>query len=174
MGSFITDGLYNSEVNNYVYFGGEPDVSKLNLWGHFSQIVWKGSTSVGCYTADCSSSGLQNAGPPIPPYFTVCNYAPPGEFDGINVSIHFELVFADSVPRECAWGVCGECSRIDWIADCACRLLMTLEVHEILTAFSVRTAVVVNLKARKQKWNLFDRGPLEHLFTKCSSLSRCT
>ncbi|EXJ55111.1 hypothetical protein A1O7_08036 [Cladophialophora yegresii CBS 114405] len=79
MGNFITEGLYNDEVNNYVYYGTEPDVTTLNQWGHFSQIVWKGSLSVGCYTADCSSGGLTNAGPPIPPYFTVCNYSPAGK-----------------------------------------------------------------------------------------------
>ena len=82
MGNFVTEGLYNSEVNNYIYYGGEPDVSTLNGWGHFSQIVWKGSTSVGCYTADCSSGGLMNTDPWIPPYFTVCNYAPPGKSYG--------------------------------------------------------------------------------------------
>ena len=57
----------------------EPDVSTLNQWGHFSQIVWKGSSSVGCYTADCSATGLGNTGGGIPPYFTVCNYSPAGK-----------------------------------------------------------------------------------------------
>jgi hypothetical protein len=78
MGDFVTEGLYNGEVNNYHYYGGEPEVNTLGQWGHFSQIVWKGSTRVGCYTADCSSGGLGNAGPPISPYFTVCNYQPAG------------------------------------------------------------------------------------------------
>ncbi|KIY01951.1 uncharacterized protein Z520_02089 [Fonsecaea multimorphosa CBS 102226] len=82
MGQFITEGLYNSEVNNYVYYGEEPDYSTLDEWGHFTQIVWMATTSVGCYTADCSSSGLTNAGPPIQPYFTVCNYAPAGNLVG--------------------------------------------------------------------------------------------
>lgn len=80
MGQFITEGLYNSEVNNYIYFGEEPDLSKLSLWGHFTQIVWKSSLTVGCYTNDCSATGLQNAAG-IPPYFTVCNYAPPGKLN---------------------------------------------------------------------------------------------
>lgn len=79
MGQFITEGLYNSEVNNYIYYGGEPDTSTLNQWGHFSQIVWQNTGSVGCYTQDCSTVGLTNAGPPIPPFFTVCNYSPPGK-----------------------------------------------------------------------------------------------
>ncbi|KIW34537.1 uncharacterized protein PV07_01314 [Cladophialophora immunda] len=100
MGQFITEGLYNSEVNNYIYYGTEPNISTLNQWGHFTQIVWKSTNSVGCYTADCSSGGLTNAGPPIPPYFTVCNYAPPGNLIGsfapnIGVSIGLATVYGD-------------------------------------------------------------------------------
>ncbi|ETS86932.1 hypothetical protein PFICI_00760 [Pestalotiopsis fici W106-1] len=81
MGQFITEGLYNSEVNNYVYYGGEPNLNTLSQWGHFSQIVWKSSITVGCYTSDCSATGLSNA-PGIPPYFTVCNYGPAGNVIG--------------------------------------------------------------------------------------------
>ncbi|KAK5208968.1 hypothetical protein LTR47_004679 [Exophiala xenobiotica] len=82
MGSFVTEGLYNGEVNNYIYYGMEPDLNTLNEWGHFTQIVWKSTTAVGCYTADCSATGLQNVGGNVQPYFTVCNYAPPGNFVG--------------------------------------------------------------------------------------------
>ncbi|OAL40605.1 hypothetical protein AYO20_00341 [Fonsecaea nubica] len=102
MGQFVTEGLYNSEVNNYVAYGTEPDVSTVGLWGHFTQIVWKASTAVGCYTADCtgSSGGLVNAGPPISPFFTVCNYAPAGNLIGsfaqnVGVSIGLPTVFGD-------------------------------------------------------------------------------
>ncbi|KAJ4535773.1 hypothetical protein HRR77_007717 [Exophiala dermatitidis] len=100
MGNFVTEGLYNSEVNNYVSYGSEPDTSKLNQWGHFTQIVWKSTTSVGCYTADCTATGLQNVGSGVPPYFTVCNYSPPGNFIGafapnIGVSIGLPTVHAD-------------------------------------------------------------------------------
>jgi len=79
MGQFITEGLYNSEVNHYTAYGSEPNLADFGMWGHFTQVVWKNTDSVGCYTADCTSSGLANA-PSIPPYFTVCNYAPPGMF----------------------------------------------------------------------------------------------
>ncbi|KAK5447892.1 hypothetical protein LTS15_009391 [Exophiala xenobiotica] len=82
MGSFVTEGLYNGEVNNYIYYGMEPDLNTLNEWGHFTQIVWKSTTAVGCYTADCSATGLQNVAGNVQPYFTVCNYAPPGNFIG--------------------------------------------------------------------------------------------
>ncbi|KAM0816787.1 putative CAP domain-containing protein [Seiridium cardinale] len=81
MGQFVTEALYNGEVNAYTYYGGEPDVNTVGQWGHFSQIVWKGTSSVGCYTYDCSSAGLQNA-VGIPPEFTVCNYAPAGNVLG--------------------------------------------------------------------------------------------
>jgi hypothetical protein len=103
MGEFITLGLYNSEVNNYVYYGGEPDYSTLDSWGHFSQIVWMNSDTVGCYTADCSaaSGGLQNVGSGnIEPYFTVCNYAPPGNVVGefaanVGEPLDMPTVYAD-------------------------------------------------------------------------------
>lgn len=81
MGSFITEGLYNPEINSYTYYGGEPDTATVGAWGHYTQVVWKSTTSVGCYTQDCSTApgGLQGTGANVPPYFTVCNYAPAGE-----------------------------------------------------------------------------------------------
>lgn len=86
MSFLISDGFYNSEVNSYTYYGGEPANGTLHEWGHFSQIVWKIDTfSVGCYTMDCSgrSGGLTfpgGGGAGIRPVFTVCNYGGPGEF----------------------------------------------------------------------------------------------
>ncbi|KAG9780827.1 hypothetical protein KCU88_g3629, partial [Aureobasidium melanogenum] len=97
MGNFVTEGLYNSEVNNYVSYGSEPDTSKLNQWGHFTQIVWKSTTSVGCYTADCTATGLQNVGSGVPPYFTVCNYSPPGM---LLTSLLFTLSLDE---KKCPW-----------------------------------------------------------------------
>ncbi|KAK5955932.1 hypothetical protein OHC33_002505 [Knufia fluminis] len=84
MGSIITDGFYNGEVNYYTYYGGEPDTATLHQWGHFSQIVWRDTETVGCYTTDCSANGLGNIDPStnIRPFFTVCNYGPPGNWLG--------------------------------------------------------------------------------------------
>ena len=43
--------------------------------GHFTQVVWKGSTQVGCGAADCSGhSGVL-------PAYVVCRYAPAGNYD---------------------------------------------------------------------------------------------
>lgn len=79
MGPLITDGFYNLEVNSYTYYGVEPDYLNLGQWGHFTQIVWKSTLNVGCYTYDCTARGLQGVGSNVPPFFTVCNYAPLGE-----------------------------------------------------------------------------------------------
>jgi len=58
-------------------------MSNFENWGHFSQVVWKGSKNVGCYTADCSKNGIKGLeGYNIAPYFTVCNYYPPGNMGG--------------------------------------------------------------------------------------------
>jgi hypothetical protein len=43
--------------------------------GHFTQVVWKGSTSVGCGAADCT--GYHG----VLPSYVVCRYAPAGNFD---------------------------------------------------------------------------------------------
>ncbi|KAK5100449.1 hypothetical protein LTS08_005198 [Lithohypha guttulata] len=82
MGYLISDGFYNSEVEFYTYYGGEPDVTTLRQWGHFSQIVWSDTQTVGCYTTGCSDTELVNIAPSsnIRPVFTVCNYGPAGNF----------------------------------------------------------------------------------------------
>ncbi len=75
--------FYNGEVNyfNGLYGQENPDFTNFEHWGHFSQIVWKSTTSVGCYTQYCSG-GLANTGGDVPPYFTVCNYDGPGNMGG--------------------------------------------------------------------------------------------
>ncbi|KAF2858554.1 PR-1-like protein [Piedraia hortae CBS 480.64] len=88
----ITNGFYNSEVNAFEGQYGQDSPSNFEAWGHFTQVVWKSSTLVGCATKDCSSQGLANAGG-TPPYFTVCNYKNQGNMMGtfkanVGVSLH--------------------------------------------------------------------------------------
>jgi len=78
----IGDMWYNSEIALYPGYGNpNPDMSKFDLWGHFTQVIWKGSEKVGCYSAACSrKDGAANAigsG-----FFTVCMYSPPANFPG--------------------------------------------------------------------------------------------
>ena len=78
--AIITELFYNGEVGYYTNLYGQanPDMSNFHNWGHFSQIVWKGTSKVGCATQYCPK-GLANVGPYTPPHFTVCNYGPPGK-----------------------------------------------------------------------------------------------
>jgi hypothetical protein len=79
--TIITDMFYNGEVGYFAdqYGKKNPDMDDFEKWGHFSQIVWAGTTHVGCATQDCSASGLSNTGGGVAPYFTVCNYKTPGK-----------------------------------------------------------------------------------------------
>lgn len=80
IGVMITDMWYYGEVNNYPAYGqATPDFSNFGKWGHFSQVVWNSTTEVGCYTSDCTATGLGNT-VGVTPFFTVCNYKTQGTF----------------------------------------------------------------------------------------------
>jgi len=81
--AMVTNEMYNGEINSYpLPYGVEPDMSDFESWGHYSQIVWKSTTSVGCAWVDCGSQGLSGVGSGVSPTFVVCNYSPPGNFGG--------------------------------------------------------------------------------------------
>jgi len=89
--AIITDLFYNGEVGWYdgLYNKAQPDMTNFEKWGHFSQIVWKSTTKIGCATQHCPK-GLANVGTDVSPYFTVCNYSPPGNYAneyGTNVKL---------------------------------------------------------------------------------------
>jgi len=72
--------MYNDEMENYApYYGEATPGGDSDSYGHFTQIVWKGSQSLGCYTQDCTQ-GLSGVQPGVEPYFTVCNYYPVGTY----------------------------------------------------------------------------------------------
>lgn len=80
----ITNSMFNGEINWYPqpYGNNNPDMTNFEHWGHYSQIMWKSTTSVGCAIQDCSGQGLANTGSGVEPWFLVCNYDPPGNFGG--------------------------------------------------------------------------------------------
>lgn len=49
-----------------------------NTYDHFTQVVWKGLTLVGCAYKDCSAEGWQK--------YVVCEYDPPGNVIGYNLA----------------------------------------------------------------------------------------
>lgn len=86
--AMITNEMYNNEINYYPlpYGDANPDMSEFEMWGHYSQIMWASTTSVGCATQYCPG-GLANTGSDVSPYFTVCNYSPPGQCISVFVSL---------------------------------------------------------------------------------------
>jgi hypothetical protein len=73
----ITDMWYNNEFSLFLpsYYGQDtPDISNFEAWGHFSQIIWKDSTRIGCATQYCDANTIFTMGS----WYTVCNYLPAG------------------------------------------------------------------------------------------------
>jgi pathogenesis-related protein 1 len=48
--------------------------------GHYTQVVWRSSTKIGCVTARCTTNSPFRSFPTW--YLTACNYTPPGNFTG--------------------------------------------------------------------------------------------
>lgn len=59
-----------------LYGEANPDMTNFEKWGHFSQIVWLDTTTVGCATVTCSPLAESGSSMALP--FTVCNYYPAG------------------------------------------------------------------------------------------------
>ena len=100
----ITNGFYNGEIGLFQQAIGEfgndsPNMADFEHWGHATQMLWKDTTSVGCYTAVCSPPGqdpekcdpsgnsylpplncLSPGQVPTKAYFLVCDYYPPGKW----------------------------------------------------------------------------------------------
>jgi uncharacterized protein YkwD len=66
--TFFVQAWYD-EVVHYDYARGEAKDG--DVIGHFTQLVWAGSTRVGCGLAQCGEWD-----------YLVCNYSPPGNYVG--------------------------------------------------------------------------------------------
>lgn len=73
----ITNQWYNGEVTKWNYYGLDNPPSGANLldWGHFTQVVWKDTTKIGCATVQCPAGSVLS----LDAWYTVCNYDPPGK-----------------------------------------------------------------------------------------------
>lgn len=63
-------GSWGSEKANYTYKSNTCAAGKV--CGHYTQIVWKATTEIGCGKAVCTDNSQ----------FWVCNYTPPGNYNG--------------------------------------------------------------------------------------------
>ncbi|MCJ1285370.1 hypothetical protein MMC26_004710 [Xylographa opegraphella] len=80
LSAVITDMWYNGEVTQFPGYGiADLDVNSpaFQNWGHFSQLVWKGTTEVGCGTSECSAGTSIGSG-----YYVACLYYAPGNYVG--------------------------------------------------------------------------------------------
>ncbi|KAI9659040.1 MAG: hypothetical protein M1821_002000 [Bathelium mastoideum] len=70
-------------------------------YGHFTQMIWKATTKIGCAIGDCSNGYVGGDGGDAPgsddPVFQVCNYGPPGN---VNPDLTTEQ---ESEPSMIAW-----------------------------------------------------------------------
>jgi uncharacterized protein YkwD len=98
-GQFTLPGLspqqvvenWYSEINNYnfnnpILLPGGPGGSN----GHFTQVVWRATTLLGCAQATCSWT--PPGGAPKTSTLWVCEYSPPG---------NYSTTLAQNVPRLC-------------------------------------------------------------------------
>jgi hypothetical protein len=86
----ITESWYKAELpfmNGYFGMANIPD-DVFHKVGHFTQVVWIDSTSVGCVSQDCTGRMIVNGASSNLDKFTVCNYDPAGNVNdgyGLNV-----------------------------------------------------------------------------------------
>ncbi|XP_031131491.1 pathogenesis-related protein 1C-like [Ipomoea triloba] len=76
-GAFVTGafavGLWVDEKKYYNYTTNYCNAPPGKECGHYTQVVWRNSATVGCDRVQCSN----NTG-----YFVTCNYYPPGNYFG--------------------------------------------------------------------------------------------
>ena len=70
---------WGNERADYSFKGTETGFSEQT--GHFTQLVWKSTNSVGCAAVNCSAS---NTGDITNGYYLVCEYYPAGNIVGQN------------------------------------------------------------------------------------------
>jgi len=87
----IDQSWYSSEVGNYAsYFGrpSPPPEDPQHQFLHFTQLVWKSTTNIGCATAFCPTG--TSIGANFNGWFTVCNHGPAGKFPLSRLKITFQ------------------------------------------------------------------------------------
>lgn len=90
MGNSITNMWYDGEYGAYFdnVVNGKPNEGMFTAWGHLSQVLWKGTSTVGCAINSCAQLTYpadQNgrASPPTKnAWYVVCNYKGAGNMAG--------------------------------------------------------------------------------------------
>ncbi|KAL2269304.1 hypothetical protein VTJ83DRAFT_1488 [Remersonia thermophila] len=77
----ISNGWYNNEAYLYANEYGKPTPNwdRFADFGHFTQLIWKNTQEVGCFTYLCPAGTMLDT---MSSWYTVCNYSPSGNFLG--------------------------------------------------------------------------------------------
>ena len=72
--SNVSDAVEAWAVESALYSYSHPGFSEAT--GHFTQVVWRNTTSVGCGRANCKAAGI------VPGWYLTCRYWPAGNVAG--------------------------------------------------------------------------------------------
>jgi hypothetical protein len=72
--SNVTDAVKAWALESALYSYSHPGFSEET--GHFTQVVWRNTTSVGCGRAKCKAAGI------VPGWYLTCRYWPAGNVEG--------------------------------------------------------------------------------------------
>ncbi|PVH75649.1 PR-1-like protein, partial [Cadophora sp. DSE1049] len=78
VGDAVTNQWYYGEAANMPYGQNSPATSGVPEYLHFSQVLWKSTTKVGCATVQCGAGTIFS----YHSLYTVCNYAKTGNVLG--------------------------------------------------------------------------------------------
>jgi hypothetical protein len=80
----ITESWYKGELQPMMPYFGRQDIPDdvFHSVGHLTQMVWKGTTKVGCVSVDCGDNMIVAGSVSSMNKYTVCNYAPAGNVGG--------------------------------------------------------------------------------------------
>ena len=80
MAQAASNGWYNDELFKFPSnaYGQANPGGDFEAYGHYTQLVWKGTQQVGCHTARCAAGTIFS----MASWYTVCNYYPAGNMDG--------------------------------------------------------------------------------------------
>jgi uncharacterized protein YkwD len=80
----ITESWYKGEFAPMEPYWGSSDIPEevFHSVGHLTQMVWKETTKVGCFSYDCGSAMKVGGAQSDLNKYTVCNYASPGNVGG--------------------------------------------------------------------------------------------
>jgi hypothetical protein len=79
----ISESWYRGELSPMTPWFGKSNLPHevFEKVGHLTQMVWKGTSKVGCVSLDCGAMTVNGKGSAMNK-FTVCNYAPAGNWGG--------------------------------------------------------------------------------------------